>query len=188
MTPPTQSAEDGLLAWIERWSPADAELWATWRRTLPRATRSEVLLPLQAVLSGLVAFRQLENHPPNEGDRDFRPHLHAVGVGLEWASSLVEMLQQPDDQVRLLRPSMPRFKEPDESLEALRKSLRDALRINQRLLDLPVVDSGVFGSSYDFFLRDLARNAFFRPPEPLEFRSSLKNNSSHSVNSKLRST
>jgi hypothetical protein len=169
MPPPAQPTQEGLLAWIERWSPADAEVWTSWRHSISPAKRAGALLPLQAVLSGLVAFRHVENHPPSASSTDFRPHLHAVGVCLAWAGTLVETLQRREDRAQTLRPPNRAAGEPDVSLDALRRSLRDALRINQRLLDLPLVDAGVFASSCDLFLRDLARNAFFRPPEPLEF-------------------
>jgi hypothetical protein len=59
--------------------------------------------------------------------------------------------------------------EPEASLDELRRSLTDALVISERLIDLPVVDAGVFQSSCDLFLRDLDRNSFFHPAEPLEF-------------------
>jgi hypothetical protein len=58
--------------------------------------------------------------------------------------------------------------EPESSLLALERSLADALRVSERLLELPRIDAGVFGSSCDLLLRDLGRNAFFRPPDPLE--------------------
>ena len=59
--------------------------------------------------------------------------------------------------------------EPLASLLALERSLTDARRVAERLLELPVVDAVAFQASFDLFLRDLGRNAFFRPPDPLEF-------------------
>jgi hypothetical protein len=46
--------------------------------------------------------------------------------------------------------------------------LADALRVSELLLELPVIDARAFRSSCDLFLRDLTRNPFFRPPDPLE--------------------
>ncbi len=162
-------AEEGLLCWIERWSPPDAEAWAHWRRSLSRRERASALLPLQAALSGLIAFRRLEDHPVAASPGDCRPQLHAVRVTYDWALELARVLQSGDESQRPLRPAPSSRPQPQASLDALCRSLTDALRICERLLDLPVVDAGVFASSCDFFLRDLGRNAFFKPPEPLEF-------------------
>ena len=79
------AAEEGLLCSAERWTPADAELWGRWRESLQAEQRAHALLPLQAALSGLVAFRHLENHPLSVPVTDFRPHLHAVRVAYGWA-------------------------------------------------------------------------------------------------------
>lgn len=163
------AAEEGLLSWIERWTPPDAEHWGRWRHSLSAAQRANALLPLQAALSGLVAFRHLENHPLSVPVTDFRPHLHAVRVGYGWALELVAQLggqSKPEQRLQSVRAPLG---EPESSLRALERSLTDALRVSERLLELPVVDAGAFQASCDLFLRDLARNAFFRPPEPLEF-------------------
>ena len=163
------AAEEGLLSWIERWTPADAELWGRWRRSLGAEQRANALLPLQAALSGLVAFRHLENHPLSVPVTDFRPHLHSVRVGYDWSLQLVARLRgerAPEQHLRSVGESLG---EPELSLRALERSLIDALRVSERLLELPVVDAGAFQASCDLFLRDLARNAFFRPPDPLEF-------------------
>lgn len=163
------AATEGLLFATERWTPADAELWGRWRESLSAEQRASALLPLQAVLTGLLAFRQLENHPLSESVSDFRPHLHSVRVSYAWAIELVAQLGGE-------RPAEPRLQsvaaplgEPRSSLRALDRSLSDALRVSERLLELPLVDAAAFQASCDLFLRDLARNAFFHPPEPLEF-------------------
>ena len=163
------AAEEGLLSWIERWTPADSELWGRWRQALGAERRADALLPLQAVLSGLVAFRHLENHPLSVPVTDFRPHLHSVRVAYDWALRLVGQLRgDRTPEQRLRSVGMP-SDEPEPSLRALERSLTDALRVSERLLELPVVDAGAFQASCDLFLRDLARNAFFRPSDPLEF-------------------
>lgn len=163
------SAEEGLLSWVERWTPADSELWSAWRRTLTPEQRAESLLPLQAALSGLVAFRYLENHPPASPGSDFRAHLHAVGRTYAWALRLVARLQSERPPERRLQSVAQPIGEPLSSLRALERSLTDALRVTERLLGLPLVDAVAFQASFDLFLRDLSRNAFFRPPDPLEF-------------------
>jgi hypothetical protein len=162
-------AEDGLLCSAERWTPADAELWGRWRGSLRADQRAEALLPLQAALSGLVAFRHLENHPLSVPVTDFRPHLFAVRVAYEWALELAAQLRGDDAPERRLQSVGKRLEEPEASLRALERSLTDSLRVSERLLELPVVDAGAFQASCDLFLRDLAHNAFFGPPEPLEF-------------------
>ena len=162
-------AEDGLLCSAERWTPADAELWGRWRESLQAEQRADALLPLQAALSGLVAFRHLENHPLSVPVTDFRPHLHAVRVAYGWALELVAQLRGDTAPEQRLRSVGEPLGEPDASLRALERSLTDALRVSERLLELPLVDAGAFQASGDLFLRDLAHNAFFRPPEPLEF-------------------
>ena len=162
-----QSAASGLLSSAERWAPAEAERWGRWRESLSSARRAEALLPLQAALSGLVAFRQLENHPPSFVETDFKPSLDAVQVTYGWALELARQLDEPPDTTST-RTTV-EATSPEHSLAALRLSLSDAKRISERLLELPVVDIGAFEASCDLFLRDLDRNTFFRPPEPLEF-------------------
>ena len=169
MNSPPSSAEEGLLCSAERWAPADAELWGRWRESLRTEQRADALLPLQAALSGLVAFRHLENHPLSVPVTDFRPHLHTVRVTYDWALELVAQLRGDDAPARRLQSVGDPLGEPESSLHALERSLTDALRVSERLLDLPLVDAGAFQASCDLFLRDLAHNAFFRPPEPLEF-------------------
>ncbi|TFH31807.1 MAG: hypothetical protein E4H00_02770 [Myxococcales bacterium] len=163
------AADEGLLYAAERWTPADAELWGRWRQSLRAEHRTDALLPLQAVLSGLVAFRHLENHSLSMPVTDFRPHLHAVHVAYDWALELVEQLRNDDEPARPLQSVRAPLGEPQSSLRSLERSLMDARRVSARLLELPVVDAGAFQSSNDLFRRDLARNEFFEPPEPLEF-------------------
>ncbi len=160
-----QRAGEGLLASAERWAPDDAEKWGRWRETLTSEQRGDVLLPLQAALSGLVAFRHLENHPSSVPVSDFRPHLHAVNVVFGWALDLVDQLHRDVD----MSADRSDLSEPEVSLVALERSLTDGVRVSQRLLELPMVDAASFQSSCDLFLRDVSRNVFFRPPEPLEF-------------------
>lgn len=163
------SATEGLLFSAERWTPADADLWGRWRGSLPAEQRIRVLLPLQAALSGLVAFRHLENHPLSVPVTDFRPHLHAVRVAQGWALELVAQLRGNDAPEQGLRSVGEPLGEPESSLRRLQRSLTDALRVSERLLELRQVDAGAFQASCDLFLRDLAHNSFFQPPEPLEF-------------------
>ena len=160
-------AAEGLFSWAERWTPAEAELWAAWRRSLSRPQRSGALLPLQAALSGLVAYGQLENHPPSSAlCSDYRPDLLAVRVTYDWALTLIDRL----------RGSTLRFDmadEPSSSLSELEHALTDALRASEPLLEpllvRPPVDREAFRRCCDLFAQDLERNAFFNPPEPLEF-------------------
>lgn len=163
-----QPADEGLLSWAERWAPDDAERWGRWREGLSTEQRSDVLLPLQAALSGLVAFRHLENHPLSVPVSDFRSHLHAVNVVYGWGLDLARGLHSDVVETRH-RPTAANMAEPEASLVALERSLADGVRVTQRLLELPIVDAGSFQASCDLFLRDLATNIFFRPPEPLEF-------------------
>jgi hypothetical protein len=165
----SSAAEEALLCSAERWAPADAELWGHWRESLRAEQRAEALMPLQAALAGLVAFRHLENHPLSVPVTDFRPHLHAVRVTYDWALGLVAQLRGDDAPEQRLQSVGEPLGEPESSLRALERSLTDALRVSERLLELPLVDAGAFQASGDLFLRDLARNAFFQPPEPLEF-------------------
>ena len=169
MTPRPHLAEEGLLSWIERWAPTEAEIWGRWRRSLSSGQREAALLPLQAALAGLAAFRHLENHPPAAAVIDFRPHLHAMRVTCAWALGLARELGADHPPERGLRPVGATTIEPSASLDALGRSLGDALRVSERLLDLPSVDSDAFAASCDLFLRDLSRNAYFRPSDPLEF-------------------
>ncbi len=163
-----QRAGEGLLASAERWAPDDAQHWGRWRETLNSEQRAEALLPLQAVLSGLVAFRHLENHPLSVPVSDFRPHLHAVKVAFDWALDLAGRLRREDAGTQA-RPTGVDLTEPEASLLNLERSLTDGVRVSQRLLEVPMVDAASFQASSDLFLRDLSRNVFFRPPEPLEF-------------------
>lgn len=169
MTFRPHSADEGLLSWLERWAPAEAEVWARWRQSLSAQQRAGALLPLQAALSGLVAFRHLENHPSTESVPDFRPHLHAMRVTCAWALELAHELGAGQRPEHRLRPVVDKAAGPTDSLETLGRSLRDALRVSERLLDLPGVDAAAFAASCDLFLRDLGRNEFFRPSDPLEF-------------------
>ncbi len=169
MNPRPHLAEEGLLSWIERWAPAEADTWARWRQSLSSEQRADALLPLQAALAGLAAFRHLENHPPAAPAADFRPHLHAMRVTSAWALGLARELGAEHAPERRLRPAGATSTEPRASLDALVRSLGDALQVSERLLELPGVDPGAFAASCDLFLRDLSRNTYFRPPDPLEF-------------------
>ncbi|MDH3728697.1 MAG: hypothetical protein OER77_14295, partial [Myxococcales bacterium] len=132
-----QRAGEGLLASAERWAPDDAERWGRWRETLRSEQRGDVLLPLQATLSGLVAFRHLENHPLSVPVSDFRPHLHAVNVAFSWALDLAGRLRR-DISGAQGRPTSADLPEPEVSLLALERSLTDGVRVSQRLLELPM--------------------------------------------------
>lgn len=169
MTSHPPPVRPSLLAWLERWNPEDAEHWDRWRRTLSETQRHDALLPLQAALGGLVAFRHLENHAVAAPASDLRPHLLAVHAVCEWSLRLVRDLRSSDYDDRPLRAVAEPLPEPQRSLEELRRLLVDACRVSERLLDLPVVDTGAFAASCDLILRTLDRNAFFKPPEPLEF-------------------
>jgi len=94
MNPYSDTAEPDLLRSAERWAPAQAELWGAWRMWLGADRRAGALLPLQAALSGLVAFRHLENHPLSVPIHEFRPHLHALRVTYAWALELVAQLSE----------------------------------------------------------------------------------------------
>jgi hypothetical protein len=169
MCPLSDMSQLDLFYSAERWTPGDAELWGRWRKSLRVQQRAGALLPLQAALSGLVAFRHLENHPLSVHVTDLRPHLHAVRVTYGWALGLVASLRDRAKAGEGLRAGETARDEPEASLRTLERSLTDALRVSERLLELPLVDAGAFQASCDLFLRDLARNTFFRPPEPLEF-------------------
>ena len=166
------AASEGLLSSAERWSPADAELWCRWRESLTAEQRSDALLPLQALLSGLVAFRDWENQARPGLGIDFHPHLHAVRTGYDWGLGLVSRLRRNGAPQSAL-VGVP-LGEPESSLRALERSLRDALRVAERILELPGVDAGTFQEACDLFLRELERNPFFQPPEPLEFSNAAE--------------
>jgi hypothetical protein len=100
---------------------------------------------------------------------DFRPHLHAVRLTYAWTLGLTRVLGAGQASERRLESIGTRAAEPNASLDVLERSLGDALRVSERLLELPAVDADAFAASYDLFLRDLGRNAFFRPSDPLEF-------------------
>ena len=169
MESPENSAVEGLLSSAERWSPVESELWSAWREALSEAQRSEVLFPLQALLSGVVAQRQEESEQAGQRERDYRAQLRVVYAGYSWALQLAEHLLDADRAEVPLRSASAASITPASSLVAIEQSLRDALRLSERLLDLPLVDLGAFEASTDFFLRELERNVFFSPPEPLEF-------------------
>jgi hypothetical protein len=169
MESPRNSAVEGLLSSAERWSPAESELWSAWRETLSEAQRSEVLFPLQALLSGIVAHRQEQSEQAGRRETDYRAQLRAVYAGYSWALQLAERLLDVDSADAPLGSASAASATPAASLVAIEQSLRDALRLSERLLDLPLVDLGAFEASTDFFLRELERNVFFNPPEPLEF-------------------
>ncbi len=161
------AASEGLLSSAERWSPADAELWGRWRASLSAEQRSDALMPLQALLSGLVAFRDWENQARPGLGMDFHPHLHAVRTGYGWALRLIAgMRRNGAPQSALVGVPLG---EPESSLRTLERSIRDALRVAESLLELPRVDAGMFQEACDLFLSELERNPFFQPPEPLEF-------------------
>ena len=130
------------------------------------------MLPLQALLSGLVAFRDWENQARPGLGIDFHPHLHAVRTGYDWGLRLVARLRSNGAPQSAL-VGVP-LGEPESSLRALERSLRDALRVADRLLGLPGVDAGTFQEACDLFLRELGRNPFFQPPEPLEFSNAAE--------------
>ena len=162
-----ETAEEGLLRQVERWTPADAEIWGGWLRSLGSEQRGDVLA-LQAVLSGLVAFRQFENHPGGAPCADLRPHVHAVRVAYDWARELVGRLSAAS-QRKPPWPSSAPHDELESSLGMLERSLGEALQVGERVLASRVVDAAAFRVSLDLFLHELRRNPFFWPPGPLEF-------------------
>ncbi|KPK15250.1 MAG: hypothetical protein AMJ62_09805 [Myxococcales bacterium SG8_38] len=164
----SHTIEEDLLRQVERWTPAEAELWDRWRSSLTVEQRADVL-PLQAVLTGLVAFRGREGRADDAPGTDFRPHLRALGIAYEWALELVAHLRGTGPSDRGAHPRRDGLGPPELSLRSLERSLTDALRVSERLLKLPIVDAGSFQASADLFLRDLGRNPYFCPPEPLEF-------------------
>lgn len=159
MQQPLAVADEGLAAWVERWAPSDLSVWTHWRASLPPESRSDALFPLQAALCGLDALRSFENQSLEMGKFDFREHLHAACATYAWALQLSDELRASSMQTGV---------EPLGSLDALRVSLADAAHVSERLLDLSAIDAESFHSSLDMFLRDLHRNAFFRPPRALE--------------------
>ncbi len=165
-------ANEGLFSSAERWSPADAELFERWRAALTDEQREDALLPLQAVLSGLVAFRDLENQALSDPVTDFHPQLLAVRVAYGWAMQLARRLRGDGvTQSALIGLTVG---EPECSLRALERSLRDALRVNEQLAELAHVDAEAFQASCDLFVRELRCNRFFQPPEPLELSSAAE--------------
>ena len=170
MDPQAQHDRDLLLSWASRLGPNETEAWTRWRGTLTPSQRIDVLLSLQASLCGLVAFRYLENHPLPIESSDFRAHLQAVLAAYKWALQLTEQLHAPEGKrpLRLIEDE-PRVAHVETSLLALERSLTDAVRVSGRLVKLPIVDAGAFQASFDLFLRDLRRNVFFSPSDPLEF-------------------
>ncbi|MGB8329463.1 MAG: hypothetical protein WCE62_04995 [Polyangiales bacterium] len=169
MTSPAHTAEPGRPWSAERWAPVEVELWSRWETSLGADQHAKALLPLQAALSGLVAFRHLVNHPLDVPITDFRPHLHALRVTYDWALELVAQLPDGNARNEGSRSTKKPSGEPQPSLRALDRALADALRVSEELLKLPLVDASAFGTGADLFLRALERNAFFRPLEPLEF-------------------
>lgn len=157
---PRRSTDAQLLARACRLAPSDAERFATWLAKLSSEQRTERLAPLQAALAGLVAFRHLENHAFPVSSQGLRAHLQAVRAGYRWALELASGLAEA---------SASAGQEPNGSLISLRRSLSDALRVSERLVELPVVHAEDFVASFDLFLRDLRHNAFFAPADPLEF-------------------
>ncbi len=161
--------EDELLLSAERWAPADGERWERWRESLSPEDRAEALFPLQAVLAGLVAFRDSANQPADAASSDFRPHLRAVREALSWAVDLVGHLHREAPRERHLALTGAHSHDPGAALVELADALTEATRLSDRLFSLPTIDEGVFHASCDVFLHELERNVFFRPPEPLEF-------------------
>ncbi len=161
--------EDELLMSAEHWAPSEAERWARWLESIDTERRTDVLLPLQAVLSGLVAFRDDENQPLSIPSRELRPQLRAVREAYAWALEQVGRLHDCVSWERHLTPAGAHAHDPSSALAELGTALVESLRLSDRLLGLPAIDGGVFHASCDVFLRELERNAFFRPPEPLEF-------------------
>ena len=124
-------------------------------------------MPLQALLSGLVAFRDWENQARPGPGIDFHPHLYAVRTGYDWGLRLIARLRSNGAPQSAL-VGVP-LGEPESSLRALERSIRDALRVAERLSELPRIDAGMFQEACDLFSYELERNSFFQPPEPLEF-------------------
>lgn len=164
----SHTIEEGLLRQVERWTPAEAELWDRWRSSLTADQRADVL-PLQAILTGLVALRGREAETEGEPGADFRPQLRAAVAAYRWALELVAHLRGSRVDDLGAYPQRDALGSPESSLRSLELSVNDALRVSERLLSLPTVDAGSFTASADLFLRDLEHNRYFDPPEPLEF-------------------
>lgn len=154
-----EMAQQSLLRQVERWAPSDPAAWGRWRLALSPAQRAH-LFELQAVLSGLVAFRRLDDPPAVETHADVRPHLHALALAYRWALALVGDLREVHPG-----PWRAGSGEPEASLRALELSLHDALRSCERSSTPP---ASAFRASADPFVRELSRNPFFCPPGPLD--------------------
>jgi hypothetical protein len=159
---------EDLLRQVERWTPAEAEVWSRWRKGLGPGAGGD-LLALQAVLSGLVAFRRLESPRDGAAPMDLRPHLHAVHAAYDWAIQLIGRLQAGQRREPGRKDPRAQQAEPESSLCALELALRESLTASEQALQLPVVDARAFEENTDRFLRTLERNRFFGPPGPLEF-------------------
>ncbi len=158
--PARRSTDAQLLARACRLAPSDAERFTIWLAKLSPEERTDLLAPLQAALSGLVAFRQLENHAFPVASNGLRARLRTVRAGYQWALELARALADS---------SASAVQGPNASLLSLERSLSDALRMSERLVELPAVHAEDFVASFDLFLRDLRHNVFFAPADPLEF-------------------
>ena len=146
---------------------------ARWRESLTAEQRSDALLPLQALLSGLVAFRDWENQARPGLGIDFHPHLHAVRTGYDWGLRLVAATakQRGSAVGARWRASwragvfVARARAFASRCASGRRSVCWSFRVSMQ---------ATFQEACDLFLRELERNPFFQPPEPLEFSNAAE--------------
>ena len=74
MHPLPRSADEGLLAWAERWAPEEASAWAAWRDGLTPQQRADALLPLQAALTGQKAPAEALQEAQVQAARLLKPY------------------------------------------------------------------------------------------------------------------
>lgn len=164
----------------------------TWFAALGWEQKDDTLFELEMLLKGLVCFANIQNHPGPATRtpavaHDFHEELRIVRDALDRAIQLIRTLLGsrdrayafqryletvlPEDgaRTRLVRETLTQDT-PEEALFVLRNAFGAILETVDGLARLGRIPHRLFGAVMATLTREVGRNTYFNPLQPLEFR------------------
>ncbi|MCC7538072.1 MAG: hypothetical protein IT379_17735 [Deltaproteobacteria bacterium] len=164
----------------------------TWFAALGWEHKDDTLFELEMLLKGLVCFGNIQNHPGPASRtpavaHDFHEELRIAREALDRAVTLLRSLLGnrdraytfqryletvlPEDgaRTRLVRDTLTQDT-PEEALFVLRNAFGAVLEIIDGLSRLGRIPHRLFGAVMATLTREVGRNTYFNPLQPLEFR------------------
>lgn len=163
-----------------------------WFASLPWERKEDTLFELEMLLKGLVCFANVRNHPgPTNRTpavaHDFHEELRIARDGVDRVIILTRQLLGnrdraytfqryletvlPEDgaRTRLVRETLTQDT-PEEALYVLRNSFGSMVEMVDGLARLGRIPHRLFGAVLGQITREVGRNTYFNPLQPLEFR------------------